>query len=121
MPTAFLEVKGERFVVIPESEYNELIHLSGDEEPLPASLFDDTDTEDADSFVAGIVTRNLKAARLVARLTQAELARKMKKSQAMISGAERGVIEIGVRYWEDVLKACKLPKDWKPGPNQSQP
>jgi hypothetical protein len=33
----------------------------------------------------------------------------------MVSGAESGAVRIGARYVAAVLKACGLPKDWKPG------
>lgn len=46
-------------------------------------------------------------------LTQAELARRLKKSQAMVSGAENGTVKTGWPYAKAVLKARGLPEDWK--------
>lgn len=114
MPTAVLEIHGERFAVIPESEYLHLLHEAGEEVPLPASLFDDDDVVDADEFVPRVIGQNLRLARMSVGLTQAQLAKKLNKSQALVSGAERGATEVGLRYWQSVLKICKLPKDWKP-------
>jgi DNA-binding XRE family transcriptional regulator len=56
----------------------------------------------------------LKAARMQAGLTQAELARKIKLSQTMVSIAERGLAPILRHHVDHVLKACGLPRDWRP-------
>lgn len=112
--TAIVVIRGERFAVIPEAKYMQLIHTAEEKGPLPASHYDDEDVEDADAFVPNTIGKNLRNARQAAGLTQAELAKKLKKSQALISAAERGITEVGLKYWEAVLKACKLPKDWKP-------
>jgi len=48
-----------------------------------------------------------------AGLTQVELSKRLKKSQAFVSGAESGASRVGERYVLAVLKACGLPEDWK--------
>jgi transcriptional regulator with XRE-family HTH domain len=55
----------------------------------------------------------LRAARDKAGLSQPELAKKLRKSQSMVAGAEAGRVRVGERYVAAVLRACKLPKDWK--------
>ncbi|HVW23971.1 MAG TPA: helix-turn-helix transcriptional regulator [Polyangiaceae bacterium] len=47
-----------------------------------------------------------------AKLTQAELAERMEKSQTRISQAESGTARISERYVKAVLSACGLPENW---------
>ena len=56
----------------------------------------------------------LLAARQTARLTQAQLAEALGKSQALVSLAERGKTWTGEPYRREVLKACELPDSWEP-------
>lgn len=70
------------------------------------------DAVDAHAFLRQTLGRDLRAAREHAKLTQAELAEKLGKSQTMISQAESGEARISERYVRTVLKACKLPADW---------
>ncbi|MCC6514217.1 MAG: DUF2442 domain-containing protein [Geothrix sp.] len=56
----------------------------------------------------------LRAARRRASLTQAQLAERMGRSQALVSLAERGALRIGTPYLRAVLEACGLPGDWQP-------
>lgn len=116
MSPTVLEIHGERFAIIPEADYlNLLKRLAGDEEaPLPASLFSEDELEDEEKAFTELLGQRLRAARNAARLTQAQLAKKLRKSQALVSAAERGTTEVGTRYMELVLKACKLPSNWKP-------
>jgi DNA-binding XRE family transcriptional regulator len=109
-----IEIRGERFALIPEQEYLALLgHVAPDAatEPDP---FDMTDLVDADDFMGKAIGRTLKAARAAAGLTQAQLAKKLRKSQAMVSSAERGTIEVGVDYLRSVMAGCGLPMDWAP-------
>jgi ribosome-binding protein aMBF1 (putative translation factor) len=89
--------------VIPRAEYLRLTAGGGEEtvEALPAVL--------------AILGRNLKAAREHAGFTQAELAAKLKKSQATVSGSESGKIRVSEKYVAKLLKVCGLPSDWKAG------
>jgi len=114
MPTLLETPNGERFTIIPEADYFELLRQVHAEVSLPASVMDESDLVDADDFVAVNLGRDLRAARMAAGLTQGQLARRMRKSQSLVSAAERGAIEVGVHYVERVLKACRLPANWKP-------
>jgi transcriptional regulator with XRE-family HTH domain len=55
----------------------------------------------------------LRKARKEAGLTQAELAKRLGKSQALVSSVERGADSAGERYVKAVLEACWLPPDWR--------
>ena len=56
----------------------------------------------------------LRAARRKAGLTQAQLAERLDRSQALVSLAERGALRTGTPYLHAVLEACGLPVDWEP-------
>jgi DNA-binding XRE family transcriptional regulator len=109
-----LELMGVRFVVIPETDYQNLLHLAVGNSPQDKALFDLDKLVDAEACMTRAIGEDLRAARESAGLTQADLARKLRKSQALISAAERGTTQVGLRYVESVLKACGLPKNWKP-------
>lgn len=57
---------------------------------------------------------DLRKARESASLTQAQLAKRIKRSQALVARAELGNIPISSVYFGKVLDACGLPPDWKP-------
>jgi len=97
-----LTIAGTEYVVIPRAEY--LKHVGG----VPKG------SVEALSFVRSSVAEGLRAAREKAGLTQGELASKLGKSQTLVSQAEGGRERVGARYVAAVLKACGLPKDWKP-------
>jgi transcriptional regulator with XRE-family HTH domain len=59
------------------------------------------------------VAAQLWDARWRARLTQAELARRLGKSQALVSQAERGLTRVGPRYVRQVFAACDVVMDEK--------
>jgi DNA-binding XRE family transcriptional regulator len=99
-----LTIKGERYIAIPEADYTRL--TGGDEDELAGSV-------EAGPFMANAIGDSLRAAREHAGLTQAELAKKLRKTQPMVSGAETGAVHVGERYVLAVLKACGLPADWK--------
>ena len=92
------------YVILPKAEYLRLQSMAG----IPAGSVDAID------FARASIGSMLRDAREHAGLTQAELAKKLKKSQPMISGAEGGTISVSERYVASVLKACGLPKDWQP-------
>jgi ribosome-binding protein aMBF1 (putative translation factor) len=94
----------DEYVIIPKAEYLRLQQLAG----VPDG------SVDALEFARSAIGRTLKAAREVASLTQSELAEKLGKSQPLVSGAESGTISVSERYVASVLKACRLPSDWKP-------
>lgn len=91
------------YVILPKAEYLRLQSMAG----IPAG------SVDAIQYARGSIGATLRAAREHAGLTQAELAKALKKSQPMISGAEGGTISVSERYVRAVLKACRLPEDWK--------
>ena len=68
---------------------------------------------EADVRAKALVPR-LRAARRQAGFTQAQLAERMGRSQALVSLAERGALRIGTPYLRAVLEACGLPGDWQP-------
>ena len=54
----------------------------------------------------------LRKARLQAALTQAQLGKRLGKSQSMVARAENGSCTVGDRYTEAVMAACGLPANW---------
>lgn len=99
MPTMNIIINGDEYVAIPKADYLRL--TSGT-----------SGTVDAISFGLTALGRTLKAARERAGLTQAELAKKLKKAQATVSGSESGKIRVSSKYVAKVLKVCGLPDDW---------
>lgn len=99
MKMGTLVIGSEEYVVIPKADYLRLTGGDGAVEAMP--------------FVLGELGRNLKAARAHAGLTQADLAKKLKKNQATVSGSESGKIRVSAEYVAKVLKVCGLPADWK--------
>ena len=102
MTIGMLVIDNTEFVVVPKAEW---LRLQGKAAPETLSP--------ARRSVHESIGRDLRKAREVAGLTQAELAKKLKKSQAMVSGAENGTVKTGWPYTKLVLKACGLPEDWK--------
>lgn len=54
----------------------------------------------------------VRGARREAGLTQIELARRLGKSQSMVSLAETGRAVVGERYVSSVIEACQLDPAW---------
>lgn len=107
MRTGTLMIDGEEFVVLPKAEYLRLSKKAGGDAGGGATTIDALD------FTRAALGRDLKAARVHAGLTQAELAKKLKKAQTTVSGSESGKIQVSEDYVRKVLKACGLPEDWK--------
>jgi ribosome-binding protein aMBF1 (putative translation factor) len=100
MNTATIMIHGEAFVVIPKTEYDRLRGVpEGSVEARP--------------FMAKVIGDDLRKMREAAGLTQVELAKRLKRSQGFVAGAETGASRVGERYIQAVLKACGLPEDWK--------
>jgi ribosome-binding protein aMBF1 (putative translation factor) len=97
-----LNIGGIEYVVVPRAEYLKQVGI------VPRG------SVEARPFVQRLIAKDLKAAREEAGLTQAELAAKLEKSQTLVSQAEGGRERVGEKYVSAVLKACGLPKDWKP-------
>lgn len=90
------------YVILPKTDYLKLRDSAG----LPSG------SVDAVPYARASIGSTLRAARELAGLTQAALAKSMRKSQSMVSGAESGGISVSSRYVAAVLKACGLPTDW---------
>ena len=90
------------YVIVPKAEYLRLQSMAG----VPA------DSVDAIEYARASIGATLKAAREHAGFTQTQLARALRKSQPMVSGAESGTISVSDRYVKAVLAACGLPDDW---------
>jgi ribosome-binding protein aMBF1 (putative translation factor) len=97
-----VRIQNQEYVIIPRREFERL--ASG----IPAG------SVEAVPYMIQSIARGLRTARQIAGLTQAELARKLRKSQAMVSAAETGRVQVGERFIKAVLRACGLPLDWKP-------
>ncbi len=97
------------YVIVPKADYLRLQKNAG----IPAG------SVDAVEYARGSLARTLAAARKQSGLTQAELAKRLGKSQPMVSGAENGTVSVSERYVASVLKACGLPKDWT-GPERKR-
>jgi hypothetical protein len=93
------------YVVMPRAEY---LRMGG----IPEG------SVDAAEFTGAAIAADLRAAREAAGLSQPELAKKLRKSTSMVSGVEAGRVRVGERYVAAVLKACRLPKDWKAPTNR---
>ncbi len=100
MPTLNITIDGAEYIAIPRADY---LRLSSE---IDGAV-------DALTFGRASLGRSLKAARDHAGLTQAELAKKLKKAQATVSGSESGKIQVSSKYVAKVLKVCGLPEDWK--------
>jgi DNA-binding XRE family transcriptional regulator len=89
------------------------IHWPGLDEDLSIQgLLEGRRAPEADARAKALAPR-LRAARRQAGLTQAQLAERMGRSQALVSLAERGALRIGTPYLRTVLEACGLPLDWQ--------
>lgn len=93
MNIATIQVHGEEFVIVPKKEFDRL-------RGVPEG------SVDAVAFAREAIGRDLRAARERAGLTQAELAKRLRRSQAMVSAAENGTMRVGERYVKAVLRAC---------------
>jgi len=98
-----LTIEGKEYVAIPVEEYRKFRRGK-----VSAQV-------DGIAWAHATLGENLRKAREAAGLTQGELAERLGKSQAMISRAESGDMQVSERYVGQVLKACGLPKTWKAG------
>lgn len=78
-----------------------------------AALHETVSLAEAEEFVLASLGRDLKAAREHAGLSQAQLAKRLGKTQTTVSKSEAGKIQVSEAYVRAVLKACKLPATWK--------
>lgn len=91
---------GTEYVVLPKADYLRLVGSTSEDVA-------------AEPFLLATVGRSLRAAREHAKLSQVELAAKLGKAQTTVSQSEAGKIRVSEAYVKKVLKACKLPADWK--------
>lgn len=110
MNATTVKLGGTEYVILPKREYVRLRKASGE---LPPG------TVDALEYARTSLGDKLREAREHAGLTQANLARRLRRSQPMIAGAEAGTINVGERYVAAVLEACGLPRDWPAKPRGS--
>jgi len=80
-----IEVKGERFVLVPEKEYRRMEGVPALPEPAADG------TVDAIAYARASVARDLILARRKAGMTQAQLAKSAKVRQETISRLESGL------------------------------
>jgi ribosome-binding protein aMBF1 (putative translation factor) len=97
-----IRIAGTEYVIVSKTEFQNLSRKAG----IPAG------SVDALEYGRNVLGAKLREARDQAKLTQIELARKLRKSQALVSGAESGRVRVSDRYVASVLRACKLPADW---------
>jgi len=88
-----LRIEDEEYIVVPRAEY--------------ARLTKQSDVPDDVRARRVALGRKLRAARGKAGLTQADLARRLRKTQATVSRIERGMIAISAAFAAKVLKACR--------------
>jgi transcriptional regulator with XRE-family HTH domain len=80
---------------------------------MPAALrASDVECSGAGSRGVNVTKRRLWEARRQAGLTQAQLAKRLGRSQAMVSQAESGHSHVSERYVNRVLEACELQPGW---------
>ncbi len=125
-----LTLDGVDYIAVPKAEFERFARIKKDAKGfhLERGAFvrkkDETTTGgavEAVPFMLKAIGEDLRAAREHAGLTQAQLAKKLGKTQPMVSGAETGSVRVGERYIAAVLKACGLPEDWKaPRPKKTR-
>ncbi len=99
-----ITLSNRQYVLVPRAEFVKLQRRAGVQAVGVDAI------EHARESIAAALVR----ARAHAKLTQGELAERLGKSQAMVTGAESGRVRVGERYVASVLAACGLPPDWKP-------
>lgn len=92
-----LTIHGAEYVAIPRADYEK---MRAGEKP------------DGADWARAELGRTMRRARETAGLSQVQLAKKMRKSQTLISRAEAGELAITERFAAAVLKACGLPANW---------
>lgn len=96
-----LLIDGAEYVAIPRADY---LRLTG-EQP----------TNEALDFGLASLGHELRAAREHAGLSQAQLAKRLRKAQTTVSQSEAGKIRVSEAYVKKLLKVCGLPADWQSG------
>ena len=116
-----LVMNGVEFVVIAAAEYSSCGSANeGGSVPSAAETWrsqnDALDTPESNGRPPPTEAKQrqsrLRKARMEARLTQAQLATRLGKSQAFVSKSEAGRAQVGERYVRAVLAACEPPADF---------
>jgi len=105
MSVQVIEIEGVEYALLPRAEFERLT---------AAAKESGEQLTDAQEYTRRLIAHDLRRARAAAGLTQAELAERIGRSRSMVAGAEGGHQRVGERYVARVLKACGLPKDWRP-------
>lgn len=100
MPAVPVTLGNKEYVILPRDEYERLAGIP-------------VGSVDAVEYATVSIARSLRAARMHAGISQGQLAAMVGKSQAWVSGTESGRTKASEHYVAKVLKACRLPKDWK--------
>jgi transcriptional regulator with XRE-family HTH domain len=90
-----IRIGGVDFVLVPATRSASGVELGG-----------------VPSRATNATKRRLWEARREAGLTQAQLAKRLGRSQAMVSQAESGNSQVSERYVSKVLEACELQPGW---------
>jgi ribosome-binding protein aMBF1 (putative translation factor) len=122
-------IENKEYVILPKADY---LRLSERQDAFPGETpaivpapttpqrGREAATVDAIAYANATLAANLRRARETAGLTQEQLAKRLGKSQAMVSGAEGGRVRVSTRYVAAVVKACGLPEGW-PSPPAKKP
>lgn len=97
MTATAIIIHNEEFVLLPRAEYERLLGIPDG-------------SVDAIAFATKVIADDLRKMREAAGLTQVELAKRLKRSQAFVSGAENGTSRVGERYVKAVMAACGSPE-----------
>lgn len=106
-PYAELHLAGCDYVMVPRAEYLRLVARE-------VTSSDGVSVAEAKALALREMGRRVRLARTHVGLTQAELAKKLGCTQAMVSRAESGNVTVSSRFLDRVHKVCKLADDWLP-------
>jgi hypothetical protein len=114
-----MKIENHLFVAVPVEILR--ILLAGGAAALPPPDEIPAGSVEAKPFMIKALALNLRAARMEARLTQEQLAGRMKVSQTRVSLVEGGNEQVSAAFVKRWLKACSLPDGWKPARQPSKP
>ena len=96
MQVSTLMIDGDQFAVIPWGEYQKLVSDQPHQPHQPEAVTAPSDR----------LRRAIRTARSKAGLTQAQLAKRLRITQATVSRAEAGRIRVSDAYLRDVMRVC---------------
>lgn len=99
--TITMKIDGAEYIALPVAEYRRLRGES------PSAQ------EDGVAWARTTLGQTLRRAREEAGLSQSAVAKRLKRSQTLVARAELGEIRVSERYVKAILKACRLPADWR--------